>query len=75
MLCSNLANHFCIDIIVGNDDKKSIPVERMTEEIESELLKEYPQLPVARQNEGEITVMCNSYCGHVLIGNVSQLTY
>ena len=48
-----------------NDDKKSIPVEMMTEEIESELLKEYPQLPVARQNEGEITVMCR----HVLIRN------
>ena len=29
----------------------------MTEEIESELLKEYPQLPVVLQNEGEITVM------------------
>ena len=57
-----------------NDDEKSIPVEIMTEEIESQLLKEYPQLPLARQNEGEITVMCNSYCGHVLIRNVSQLT-
>ena len=45
-------------IIVENDDKKSIPEEMMTEEIESELLKEYPQLPVTRQNEGEITVMC-----------------
>ena len=30
----------------------------MTEEIESELLKEYPQLPVARQNEGEIIQSC-----------------
>ena len=75
MLCSNLANHLCINIIVENDDKKSIRVEMMTEEIESELLKEYPQLPVARQNEGEITVMCNSYCGHVLTRNVAQLTY
>ena len=37
----------------------------MTEEIESEVLKEYPQLPVARQSEGEITVskhVCNSFC-------------
>ena len=38
-------------------NKKSIPEEMITEAIESELLKEYPQLPVARQNEGEITVM------------------
>ena len=52
-------------IIVENDDKKFIPVEVITEEIESELLKEYPQLPVARKNEGEITVMCS----HVLIRN------
>ena len=36
----------------------------MTEEIESELLKEYPQLPVARQNEGEITVKS---CKHVIV--------
>ena len=60
-----LTYHLCINIIVDNDVKKSIPVEMMTEEIESELLKEYPQLPVARQNEGEITVMCR----HVLIRN------
>ena len=53
------------------DDKKSIPVEVMTEEIESELLKEYPQLPVARQNEGEITVMCR----HVLISNCITTSY
>ena len=57
--CTILANHLCIIIIVENDDKKSIPVEIMTEEIESEFLKEYPQLLVARQNEGEITFMCN----------------
>ena len=50
-----------------NDNKKSIQEEMMTEEMESELLKEYPQLPVARQDEGEITVICNSYCGHVVI--------
>ena len=37
-----------------NDSKKSVPEEVMTEEIESVLLKEYPQLPAARQNEGEI---------------------
>ena len=61
----------CIDIIVENDDKKSIPVEMMTEEIESELLKEYPQLPVARQNEGEITVMCR----HVLIRHFITTSY
>ena len=65
--CVDLANHLCINIIVENNDQKSTPVEMMTEEIESELLKEYPQLPVARQNEGELTFMCNSYCGHVLI--------
>ena len=50
-----------------NDNKKSIQEEMMTEEMESELLKEYPQLPVARQDEGEITVICNSYFGHVVI--------
>ena len=55
----------CINIVVEYDDKKSIPEEMMTEEIESELLKEYPQLPVARQNEGEIIVMYR----HVLIRN------
>ena len=54
-----------------NDDKKSIPVEMMTEEIESELLKEYPQLPVARKNEGEITVMCR----HMLIINCITTSY
>ena len=37
-----------------NDDKKSVPEEVLTEETESKLLKEYPHLPVARQNEGEI---------------------
>ena len=36
------------------NDKKSVPQEIMTEYIESELLKEYPQLPVARQDEGEV---------------------
>ena len=55
----------CINILVEKDDKKSILVEMMTEEIESELLNEYHQLAVARQNEGEITVMCR----HVLIRN------
>ena len=40
-----------------NDNKKFIQEEMMTEEMESELLKEYPKLPVARQNKGEITVM------------------
>ena len=37
-----------------NDDKKSVSEEVLTEETESKLLKEYPQLTVARQNEGEI---------------------
>ena len=64
----------CINIIVENYDKKFIPVEMITEEIESELLKEYPQLPVARQNEGEITVMRNSICGYVLIRNCINFT-
>ena len=44
-------------IVEKNYKKKSTQEEIVTEEIESELLKEYPQLPVARQNEGEITVM------------------
>ena len=51
------------------DDKKSITVEVMTEEIESALLKDYPQLPVARQNEGEITVMCR----HVLTNCITTI--
>ena len=59
----------CINIIVENDDRKFIPVEMMTEEMESELQQEYPKLPVARLNEGENTVMCR----HVLIKIVSQL--
>ena len=41
-------------IAVENDNKKSFPEEVLAEEMESKLLKEYPQLPVARQNEGEI---------------------
>ena len=36
---------------------KSFPEEMMTDEIESEVLKEYPQLPVVRQSEGEIIVV------------------
>ena len=48
---------------VENDGKKSVPEEVMTEEIESVLLKEYPQLPVARQNEGEIKFLqCTNIC-------------
>ena len=41
-------------IAVENDNKKSVPEEVLAEEMESKLLKEYSQLPVARQNEGEI---------------------
>ena len=55
--CVVLPINWVFYIVVKNYDKKSIQEEMMTEEIESELLKEYPQLPVARQNEGEITVM------------------
>ena len=42
---------------IVENDKKSIPEEMITEEIEFELLKQYPQLPIVRQNEGEITVI------------------
>ena len=41
-------------IAVENDNKKSVPEEVLAEEMESKLLKEYSQLPVASQNEGEI---------------------
>ena len=46
----------CVHFIVYYD--KFISDKMMTEEMESELLKEYPQLPVAWQNEGEIIQSC-----------------
>ena len=51
---TNLHTNLFIFNAVEKYNKKSVSEETMTEEIESELLKEYSQLPVARLSEGEI---------------------
>ena len=54
---SQLTHKFHNYIAVENTEKKFIPEEVMTEEIESELLLYHPPLPVAKQSKGEIAVM------------------